>query len=172
MTTVRRAMIMLYQGMAKALDEQYQSFDFSNWLKLEVKDHHQSVGLVNRKIRVPRVLLLVVYDRIPRRQVRFSRHNIFLRDKHVCQYCGESYSRQELNLDHVLPRSRGGKTTWENVVCCCVHCNHRKGGHLPHEVGMNLIKEPGTPPWIPFIGLTDRKTHYEEWVPYLSMVTS
>ncbi len=125
-TSVRRAFVLLYQGIAKAVNEQYQTFDFDSWSDLSISAHDETVGLVNRVIRVPRVVLLVSYDRVPKRQVRFSRYNIYARDKCTCQYCGRRLPRHELNLDHVIPRSQGGTSIWENVVCSCHECNGGK----------------------------------------------
>jgi 5-methylcytosine-specific restriction endonuclease McrA len=169
-TTVRRAFSMLYQGIARAVDEQYATFDFKSWADLAVYDHHESIGLVDSAIRIPRVILLQVYDRVPKRQVRFSRHNIYLRDKNVCQYCGYTLARKELNLDHVIPRSRGGMTTWANIVTSCFTCNRRKGGHLLQEVGMKLIRPPRRPRWTPVSVYTHMNGHYREWLPFLNPV--
>lgn len=169
-TSVRRALVMLYQGIAKVVGEQYQTFDYYSWSELSVELHHERIGLVNKMIRVPRVLLLIAYDRIPRRNVRFSRYNIYLRDRNTCQYCGEKYPKNELNLDHVVPRSRGGVTTWENVVCSCIDCNRQKGGMLPDEVGMRLMKKPGKPHWMPLTEVLSKGVHYREWRPFLNVV--
>ena len=100
--------------------------------------NEDSIGLVDQAIRVPRVILLLAYDRVPRRYVRFSRFNIYSRDQNRCQYCGRQFPRAELNLDHVVPRSKGGTSTWENVVCSCHRCNRLKGGRTPTEAGMRL----------------------------------
>lgn len=169
-TSVRRALVLLYQGIAKVVGEQYQTFDFQSWTELGVELHHESVGMVNKMIRVPRVLLLIAYDRIPRRNVRFSRFNIYLRDRNTCQYCGVGFPKGELNLDHVTPRSRGGLTTWENVVCSCIDCNRRKGGMLPDEVGMHLLKRPAKPHWMPLTEVLSKGVHYHEWRPFLNIV--
>jgi Restriction endonuclease len=169
-TSVRRALVLLYQGVAKVVGEQYQTFDFQTWTELSVEVHHDHIGLINRLIRVPRVLLLISYDRVPRRNVRFSRYNIYLRDRNTCQYCGQRFPKHELNLDHVVPRSRGGVTTWENVVCSCIDCNRRKGGGLPEEVGMHLLKKPAKPHWMPLTEALSRGIHYREWRPFLNVV--
>ncbi len=169
-TTVRRAFAMVYQGVARAVDEEYATFDFESWADLAIHQHHECIGLVDRVIRVPRVILLQAYDRVPKRQVRFSRHNIYLRDHNRCQYCGEDKSRKELNLDHVTPRSRGGQTNWRNIVTSCLDCNRRKGGHLLREVGMQLIKVPQRPRWTPLSVFTHKNGHYREWLPFLNTV--
>jgi len=169
-TSVRRAFSLLYQGIAHAVDAQYQTFDFDSWSELSVSVHDDSVGLVDRAIRVPRVILLLTYDRVPKRQVRFSRFNIYSRDRNTCQYCARRFSRSELNIDHVVPRSRGGTSTWENVVCSCHACNRRKGGHTPLEAGMQLLRPPRRPEWTPFMLETFSFRRYREWLPYLSTV--
>ena len=110
-TSVRRAFVLLYQGIARAIDEQYKTFDFESWAQLRVYTQEESVGLVNRAIRIPRVIMLLTYDKVPRGQVRFTRINIFRRDKNRCQYCGTAFTRNELSIDHVVPRSYGGKST-------------------------------------------------------------
>jgi len=169
-TSVRRAFSLLYQGIAEAVDEQYRTFDFNSWAELAVSVNHERIGLVSRAIRVPRVILLIAYDRVPKRHVRFSRHNIYARDRNTCQYCGKQFPRSELNLDHVIPRSRGGMAVWENVVCSCLKCNRRKGGRTPEEAGMKLLRRPSRPRWTPFNvdGFSLRR--YREWLPFIDSV--
>ncbi|HSQ11678.1 MAG TPA: HNH endonuclease [Candidatus Deferrimicrobium sp.] len=169
-TSVKRAFVLLYQGIAKAVNEQYQTFDFDSWSDLSISAHYETVGMVNRVIRVPRVILLVTYDRVPKRQVRFSRFNIYARDKLTCQYCHRRLPRQELNLDHVIPRSQGGVSIWENVVCSCHECNRRKGGRTPQQAGMLLTRNPVRPQWTPFMQETFSLSRYREWTPFLNTV--
>lgn len=169
-TSVRRAFSLLYQGVAKALDEEFQLFDFESWSALAAAAHHDAVHTVSRRIRVPRVIVLLTYDHLPRARVRFSRFNVYARDENTCQYCGRRYSRAELNLDHVVPRAQGGSTTWENVVCSCVACNLRKGGRRPEEAGMQLMRAPSRPRWTPVFRNAARRARYREWRPFLSLV--
>lgn len=169
-TSVRRAFSLIYQGIAKAVDHQYRTFDFDSWSALSASLNDDLIHLTDRMIRAPRVILLVAYDRVPKRQVRFSRFNVFARDKNTCQYCGKRFPRPELNLDHVIPRSRGGLSTWENVVCSCFTCNREKGGLLPEEARMHLIRKPFRPEWTPFMLETFSFTRYQEWLPYLNAV--
>src|SRR5512144_2844945 len=115
-TSVRRAFTLLYQGVARAVDEQFQLFDFESWSALAAAEH-DSIGTIGRRIRVPRVIVLLAYEHLPKTRVRFSRVNIYARDESTCQSCGRHFRRSELNLDHVVPRSRGGSTSWDNVVC-------------------------------------------------------
>jgi 5-methylcytosine-specific restriction endonuclease McrA len=168
-TSVRRAFSLLYRGVAKAVDEEYRTFDFRDWSELSPAGT-ELVGLVDSFVRIPRVILLVSFDRVPRREIRFSRHNIFVRDGNSCQYCGQRKTRNELNLDHVNPRSRGGATTWENIVCACLDCNRRKGGRTPEQARMRLRKRPCRPSWTPFVARSLAGTCYTEWRPFLGGV--
>jgi 5-methylcytosine-specific restriction endonuclease McrA len=169
-TSVRRAFCLLYADLAKAINSQYEMFDYRSWSELSVHANEEAIGLVGRMIRVPRVVVLTAYDRVPRRNVRFCRRNIFVRDKNTCQYCGKTFTTSELNLDHVIPRSRGGMTTWENIVCSCIACNKRKGGELPVQAGMRLIRRPTRPQWAHQFSFSTRASIHRDWLPFLSIV--
>jgi 5-methylcytosine-specific restriction endonuclease McrA len=166
-TTVRRAFTLLYVGAAHAIGPDFSLFDFESWAALSAAEHEPRViRTVSRVIRIPQVIMLQLYDRLPKSKVRFSRLNIYTRDENRCQYCGVQGDRSQLNLDHVVPRSRGGRTTWENVVCCCVPCNLKKGARTPLEAGMRLIRPPGRPRWTPVFRPPGRPP--SEWLPFLS----
>jgi len=167
-TSVRRAFSLLYQGIAKAIDDQYKLYEFSDWAALSAAEH-DSVATVNKRIRVPRVLVLSAYEHLPKGRVRFSRLNIYARDSDTCQYCGRKLARSELNLDHIIPRSQGGKTSWENVVCSCVPCNLKKGGRTPDQANMRLLKKPLRPRWTPFFRSSAKRITYREWLPFLTL---
>lgn len=169
-TSLRRAFVLLYLGIAKAVNHQFETFDFESWSDLAIADHHEKIGLIGRFVRVPRVILLVTYDRVPKRHVRFSRLNIYLRDHNTCQFCGKRLPRIDLNLDHVIPRIKGGKTSWDNVVTSCIPCNRRKGSLLPEEAGMHLIRKPERPRWTPFVDLSLKEIRYDEWKPFFNIV--
>ncbi len=169
-TNVKRAFKMVCMGVARIVDEQYRTFDFESWKDLSVAVHEDNVGLVDRAIRVPRVVILTGYDRVPKRRVRFNRYNIYARDNNICQYCGKKFPKKQLNLDHVIPRSRGGKSTWENVVCSCLKCNRKKGGRTPKEAKMKLVRRPKKPTWTPYSDINLSGLLYDEWKPFISFV--
>ena len=169
-TSVKRAFSLLYQGLARAIDEQYQTFDFDAWRQVAVAREEEAIGTSSGPIRVPRVIVLVAFDRLPKRHVRFSRINLMARDNFQCQYCSSKPARAELNLDHVVPRALGGRSTWENVVTSCVDCNRRKGGRTPHQARMQLRKRPVRPRWTPLMNLMLSSVRYKEWRPFLSVV--
>ena len=108
-TSARRAFALLYQGIARVVNEQYQTFDFEAWSQLAVARDVEAIGTPGGPIRIPRVIVLIAFDRLPKRHVRFSRINLMARDNFQCQYCGTKPHRTELNLDHVVPRSLGGR---------------------------------------------------------------
>lgn len=171
-TNAKRAFSLLYLGVAQALDRQLRAFDFESWAQLSAEVDDDVVRTVDRVIRVPRVIVLQIYDRIPKTKVRFSRHNIYTRDGNTCQYCGQNLPRTELNLDHVVPRAQGGRTTWENVVCCCVDCNLHKAARTPEQAGMRLLKQPVRPRWTPTFRGAFEKVRYREWLPFLDLANA
>ena len=168
--TARRAFNLLYEGHAQVVDARddgernFLTHDFESWRDLSARSPEPvMIRGVSMNIRVPRVIVLSLFDRLPKKEVKFTRHNIFERDANTCQYCGRVFDRKDLNLDHVLPRDKGGLTTWENVVCSCIRCNTRKGNKLPHEVHMALIRKPKRPKWQPFLHLTWGGPPDESW---------
>ena len=169
-TSVRRAFTLVYQGIARVIDEEYKTFDFDSWAQLAVARDEESIGTPKGRVRIPRVIVLVAFARLPRRHVRFSRINLMARDDFQCQYCGKKPRRSELNLDHVIPRALGGKSTWENVVTSCIDCNRLKGGRTPKQATMKLMKRPERPRWTPLMNLMFSSVRYEEWRPFLSVV--
>ena len=117
--------------------------------------------------RLPAVIRLLRYVKIPRKaEVPFSKKNVYRRDDHACQYCG---SGDHLTLDHILPLSKGGRTNWENVVCCCRMCNARKGNRLPGEAGLRLRRPARKPRYYPFEWMNPRQTAspHIRWEKYL-----
>jgi len=171
-TVARRAFTLLYLGRAKALDRDYVTHDWEDWLahsELDGDDGADYVHGLDFKLRVPRVVQLVHYDRVPRSTIKFTRANIYLRDRYRCQYCGRRGKPGELNIDHILPRSRGGDSTWENVVVACVPCNRRKGDELPEEAGMVPMRRPQRPRWHPAVNLQIGGRIHPEWQPFLRL---
>ena len=121
----RRALVLVLKGVAAA-------------------EEHSSghVHSARQAVPVPSVIRLLEYRRIPMQARSLSRKNIMMRDRYTCQYCHRTFSTGELTLDHVVPRSRAGETTWENLVACCHPCNNRKGNRTPDEAGMRLARLP------------------------------
>ena len=175
--SARRAFSLVCKRTAEVIhivDDRYDSFNFESWRDIsQYKElfsddgHHDWVRTVSFEICVPRVIRLVAYDKQPRRRVKFNRRNLFARDDNHCQYCGRRFPTTELSLDHVIPRSRGGESTWTNVVCACTGCNKRKGGRTPREARMKLVRLPAEPKRSPVIRLKLRSGKYRSWKAFL-----
>ncbi|MCK6457905.1 MAG: HNH endonuclease [Phycisphaerae bacterium] len=173
---VRRAFSLLCRKMAEVIhieDGQYLAYDFDGWREVsEFKrefepDSHDWIRTVRFDIAVPRIVRLSFYDRLPRQEVKFNRRNIYARDGNRCQYCGRKFATTELSLDHVIPRSQGGQSTWENVVCCCLRCNIRKGGRTPEEARMHLLAVPRRPHRNPVLSIKLSDGRYSSWKQFL-----
>ena len=163
--SVRRAMGLLYQDLARAVHpEDYSLYDFDDWCELSVlQKSSRMITTPNREIRVPEVIILNAFSGFFRREIRFSRRNIFERDKHTCQYCRKKLSKAELTIDHVIPQSKGGKDTWENLALACVKCNVKKANRTPEEARMPLIKKPAKPSWLPALGIRIPSKQLSSW---------
>ncbi len=156
--SVKRALCLLYLKHARVVIKEggsFYTFEFEDWKDFSQQkskeNEEQFISTITYRLKVPRVIILMVYDKLPPRRVKFTRKNIYLRDNNTCQYCGKKFRTEDLNIDHVVPLSRGGKNTWENVVCSCIRCNMRKGNRTLAEAGMKLIKKPTRPDWKTFM---------------------
>jgi 5-methylcytosine-specific restriction endonuclease McrA len=150
-TNLKRAFGLLFQGYARVVAEDLQTYDFESWRELSelTRDERAArVATPSFQMLVPEVIQLKGYSRMPPRRVKFSRRNIFLRDDFTCQYCGVKPLHSELTIDHVTPKSRGGRSTWENVVLACAKCNSRKGSRSLAEAGLRLKRAPKKPHWL------------------------
>jgi len=173
---VRRAMTLLYRECAEVIDNdngQFISYDFDSWCELsqlaavDKQPDEDYLQAVDFELKVPRIVRLTRFDRMPAQTVRFNRKNLFARDEHRCQYCGKNEPVHKLSLDHVVPRSHGGATTWENIVCCCLRCNSRKGGRTPAQARMKLLTKPAKPRFSPLMLLSADDPRYESWKTFL-----
>jgi len=175
--SVRRAFCLLCKDLAEVVsleDGQFATYNFATWRELsEYRAQHfrqeddDWVRTVSSEIQVPRAIRLLDYDKLPKQTVKFNRRNIFARDNNQCQYCGKKFPTSELSLDHVMPRSQGGQSTWENIVCACVACNVRKGGRTPKEAHMALIRRPEKPKRSPLLNLKLTHRKYQSWRTFL-----
>jgi len=173
--SVRRAFTLLYMGPAQVVEgngagDDFRTFDFHRWRELSQDyEGEDAVRTISFRIRIPRVIVLMLFDRIPKKEVKLTRQNIFERDSYTCQYCGEVKDRRDLNLDHVIPRDHGGTTTWENVVCSCIPCNTRKGNRRPPQASMKLIRKPKRPKLRTFLNVQISRNGPETWRHFLDL---
>lgn len=178
---VKRAFSLLCRDLAEVVHietdakgiSRWQNYDMESWQELsQLKatfepDEYDWIHTVRFQIAVPRIIRLLAYDKLPRQDVKFNRRNIYARDSNRCQYCGKKHPTTELSLDHVVPKSQGGKTTWENIVCCCVKCNVKKGGRTPDQASMHLITKPIKPRRSPVISIRLADERYWSWKQFL-----
>jgi len=160
------------------LNLSYEPLKIINWKKAitlvflgkveVVEEYSREIHSVSFTIKLPSVVRLLKMVRRSQSPVKFSRQNIYARDRYSCQYCGSHLPTEDLTYDHVIPKSRGGKTEWKNIVTCCMKCNRKKGGRTPNEASMKLIRKPTRPTWIPAIRITvGFKEVPQSWRDYL-----
>ena len=176
--SARRAVSMVFLGHAQVVgtdqDNQFHTHDIQSWMSYS-KDAGKAGGMirsVSRCLRVPEIIVLGLFDRLPKKQVKFTRENIYRRDGYTCQYCAKSFAPKNLNLDHVIPRDKNGRTTWENVVCSCIPCNTRKANKLPEEANMFPRRVPKAPSWRPLFSNTQRPLACDSWGHFLDLKQS
>ena len=166
----RRAITLLYVGRGKVVADDFATYTWESWTEASVlapEDLANCISGPSLRVVVPRIIQLLEYDRVPRPRVKFTRANVYLRDRNQCQYCGRVTRPSQLTLDHIHPRSRGGRTTWRNIVVSCFRCNARKANRSPEEAGMELLREPRQPAWHPATSLLPAIDPYDEWIPFL-----
>lgn len=171
--SVRRALHLLWLGHARVVqvdgEECYSTHDLASWMRhSDGAPDAELIHAVRVALRVPRVLVLGVYDKLPRLEVRFTRRNVFVRDNFTCQYCARVLPENQLNLDHVVPRDKGGRTTWANIVTSCVKCNSRKANKMPEEARMHPMNPPRAPRWRPLFGVVEERNVHESWSMFIA----
>jgi len=166
-TTVRNALTMLCVERAEAISHiDFNPHTLESWIDLDLGGKTIKSQYIN--FPVPEIIRLLNFNRVFNMKIPFSRENLYKRDKSICQYCGKQFPRKELSIDHVIPRSKGGKTCWENCVLSCLDCNAKKGNKTLKEAGMRLLKKPKAPSWA--LPLPSRKSEIKDsWSHFLKL---
>lgn len=165
--TVSRALVLMWNESAQAVDpDDFRLYRWEDWAKLRPRDGEPFLRTVRAHLRVPEVITLTRYDRHREATVTFCRRNLFKRDHATCQYCGARPGTSELTIDHILPRSHGGVSSWENCALACVPCNARKANRTPEQAGMKLRKPPTRPTWRPLYAMSSIRI--ESWSKFMS----
>lgn len=170
--TPAEAFGMMAAGNATALEIRGDDFmspvRWEDWLRLPVREDDNSIGTVHGPVRVPTVLVLARFDKVPKRRPKFCAKAIWERDGGICQYTGRKLKPSEGNIDHVVPVSRGGKSTWDNCVLADKKVNSRKGSRLPEEAGLQLLRRPFVPREVPVSQLIRNTYRVRDWEMFLS----
>lgn len=170
-TTPAQAFGQMAGDSATGLDIQQLDWmvpvDWNRWLTLAVREQDISIGTARGPVRAPTVIVLSRFADVPIHRPRFSARNLWLRDGGRCQYTGRMLNREEGNIDHILPQSRGGATSWENCVLACRKINTRKADRTPSEAGLHLIREPKTPRAVPITLTLTNQHNIPDWNVFL-----
>lgn len=160
----------LFNDDCRVVFGDFQTATYQQWREMSYGyEGADVVRTPSYQLRVPSVVKLLEFDRLPHKEVRYSRQNIYERDRFTCQYCGQKFDKRELNLDHVIPQSLGGKSDWKNIVCSCIPCNTRKANLTPSQAGMRLLKTPTKPMWRPFVAVKIERVQKPDWKPYMDI---
>ena len=162
-TTVRRALCMCVRGVARIVAfDTLATYSFYEWLEVANPPTPLFIRSPSVQVAIPEIVVLTGYDKVPVHEAPFTRRNLFLRDDYTCQYCGHRAAPDRLSVDHVVPRSRGGRTSWDNCVLACMGCNARKADRTIKEAGLKLLKPPSRPRWTPYLNLRPNQ-RLESW---------
>ena len=167
-TSVKRALMLMYRESASALcTSTYETYSIDCWIdrsidRAEKLPIYKFFKTTRSPIERPEIVILATYNGVPFTEINFTRHNLYKRDNYSCQYCGTLSTVKELTIDHIKPRSLGGRNSWQNCVTSCLACNTKKANTLLHNSGMKLIKEPRVPKWQPIVGLIPR-SYPDSW---------
>ncbi len=168
--TPAEAFSMMATGSARALnmsEGDMQPVSWTDWLSLPVREGESSAGTVRGAVRVPTVVVLSRYAQVPRKRLKFGLRGLWERDGGVCQYTGRRLTPGEGSIDHVMPVSRGGRSTWENCVLAHKTVNHRKADRTPDEAGLHLLRKPSPPRELPITAFIRNHHGVKDWEPFL-----
>lgn len=158
---------MLMTDAATGLDIQGKDhmvpLRWKDWLLLPIGQEDEFVQTINQRIKIPKVIILSKFDKVPKKRPRLSQKNIWIRDNYTCQYTGRKLKPGEGNIDHVVPKSRGGATSWNNCVLACKQVNAKKANLMPEEIGLTLLKKPESPKELPITQYIVNKHSIKEW---------
>lgn len=157
--TFRNSLLKVMKNRAKFIDhESFTMYSWEDWIdnftvSSEKKIDGAYIKGVRFNVRMPEVVICTEYDKVPKRDLKLTRKNLLIRDKWKCQYTGKKLKTNESTIDHILPRSRGGGNSWDNLVICDIEVNVRKGSRTPEEAGLKLLSKPKKPRWNPIFFL-------------------
>lgn len=161
------ALSMMYSDVATGLDIRAEDhmvpLRWVDWVELPVGENDNFIKTVRGNIKIPKVIVLCRFDRVPKKRPRFSNKNIWIRDGGICQYTGKKLQPGEGNIDHVVPKLQGGETSWTNCVLAHKDVNAKKAGRTPEQAGLRLLKQPVIPKEMPVTYYIRNKYKIKEW---------
>lgn len=168
-----KAVSLMFQDHARALDMDYMVYKYEDWLAFstlpETERAYQFVSSSRYKVAVPEIIVLTDYERLPTRDVKYSRQTVFQRDAWTCAYCGKVFDKKDLNIDHIVPRCKGGLTTWQNTITSCISCNSKKADKTLAEAGLKLLFQPKRPKWLsPLTRVASKEHPCKSWNHFLN----
>ncbi len=167
--SVRRVLNMIFREKAVIVDankDHYPTYDWENWVDVPVNGEDIFIRTTSGKIKIPEVVVLIHYNKVPDYDVKLTKKNVFIRDGYRCQYTGEMLDKKDADIDHVVPSSRGGKTEWSNLAVSSKKINRLKADKTPEEAGLKLKREPKKPTSRDLI-IDPRATYPESWSKFI-----
>lgn len=170
-TTPKHSFALLYNNNAKSInfnkDGDIELIGWNEWVNLDTNGD-LFVNTVRGGIKIPKIIVLSYFDKIPRQAIKFTQKNLWERDNYTCQYTGKKINKFNGNIDHVVPRSKGGKTSWENCVLAHKEINAKKANNTPEEAGLKLLKKPNEPRMMPVSFYIRNEYEIKEWDMFLN----
>lgn len=165
-STVRHAVSLMFAGQARGIlisDNKIQALNWEEWTNITVSEEEEAIKTITQKIKLPSIVVMNFCDKIPKQIIKFTQNNLWERDNFTCQYTGKKVTRQTGNIDHIIPKSLGGKTCWENCVIACKDINAQKSDKTPEQAGLKLIKKPTRPRIMPVSFFIKNKEKNLDW---------
>lgn len=165
-TSVKHSFALMYVDNAKGLiidNGNFISLDWNSWASLELRESDEIIKTVNGRIKIPNIIVLNNNDKIPRQTIKFTQKSLWERDNFTCQYTGKKLTKLTGNIDHVIPKSHGGKTCWENCVLAHKDINSKKANKTPEQAGLKLLKIPSKPRIMPVSFYIKRNKEIKDW---------
>lgn len=166
--TWQKCMSLIYQEAARPLDRDFLTYELKDWMEYSLKaEDYPYVQTVKQNISIPEIIVLKTYDKLPIRDVKYSRQTLFQRDKFKCAYCGNTFDKTSLTIDHIIPRSKGGQSNWSNTISCCKPCNYKKADNTPEGANMKLLFKPKKPIWLSPIAHIKPNHPCKSWLKFM-----
>jgi 5-methylcytosine-specific restriction endonuclease McrA len=170
-TTAKHSFALMYSENAKGLmieEDKVVPLEWTEWVGLKLNETDRKIKTVTGFIKIPTVIVLNYYDKIPKQTIKFTQKSLWERDNFTCQYTGKKVTRTNGNIDHVIPKSQGGKTSWENCVIAHKEINALKADRTPEQAGLKLLKKPSAPRIMPVSFYIRNKEEVKDWDIFLS----